>query len=241
MDDGFPPVPPVRPRTGAGFPVDPDRPALRFEETAAATPFVAGGLFHDAPAGSSGPHEPPEQQDEVEVATDAELRELVDRVRRRGDAPPPARLLDGSLRRALLGRADAASEHLVDLGSVIIDGRRHWFTSQLVARRDPYRGRSVVVANLPWSGAGFTSPLSDPCDGVVEVIDAVLGVADQLRMRAGMVDREAATFRGLRRSVVSEIEIELGRPTPIFLDGEQVSIARYLSLSVEPGALVCRT
>lgn len=238
-ETGFPE--PRRPATG-GDSAAPDRsrPALRFDEGPAPEPFSASGLFDDRPA-DADPEASSEPQAEVTVATDAELQELVDRARRRGDAPPPVHLVGGSLLGVLRQHAPGTTEHVVDLGSVLIDGRRHWFTTQLVARRHPWRGRSVVVANAPWTGTGFTSPASDPGDGVLEVIDAELGTADQARMRAGRLDREAPTHPALRRSVVAAIEIELGRPTPIFLDGEQVAIARYLSVSIEPGALTCRT
>ncbi len=239
-EDGFPPVRPA-PTGPAALPVDRSRPGLRFDDAPIRHPLEIDGLFGAEPPAPEHPARVPEPMAEVEVSSDAQLRELVDRMRRRGDAPPPVHLLGGTLHDALVASRGAGAAVEADLGSVLIDGRRHWFTSHLLARRHPWRGRSVVVANVPWLADGFSAPASDPCDGVVEVIDAELGTADQLRMRAGMVDREAATHPALRRSTVAAIEIELGRPTPIFLDGEQVAIARYLSVSVEPGALTCRT
>jgi diacylglycerol kinase family enzyme len=38
---------------------------------------------------------------------------------------------------------------------------------------------------------------------------------------------------------VSAVQIELDRPTPIYLDGELVGDGRTLSLRVEPDALTC--
>jgi diacylglycerol kinase family enzyme len=38
---------------------------------------------------------------------------------------------------------------------------------------------------------------------------------------------------------VSALQIDLDRPTPIYLDGEHVGDGRSLSLRVEPDALTC--
>lgn len=174
--------------------------------------------------------------------TDVEVWRSVEQARRRGRTIAPADLRGGTLHQALrqLPGAVPGSEVQVDVVAVRIDGQRHWFTSHLVARHSRIGGRVVAVANVPWRSGALAATESDPTDGLVEVIDAELGVGDRLKIRsARRATARSSAFPRQRRSQVASIDIELGRPTPVFLDGTEVAVARYLSLAVEPGALPC--
>src|SRR5688500_8606151 len=75
----------------------------------------------------------------VVVHSDAEARAVVERARRAGEPVPALGLLGGDLCRTVGGvgdegrlRSDEAVHLPVDLGSVLIDGRLHWFVAHLV-------------------------------------------------------------------------------------------------------------
>src|SRR5690606_16840800 len=84
----------------------------------------------------------------VVVHSDAEARAVVTRARRAGVDPPVIGLAGGDLCRTLGGtgdvermRSDDARTFVCDLGSVLVDGRIHWFVAHLIARRWWWRGR----------------------------------------------------------------------------------------------------
>ena len=94
------------------------------------------------------------------VGSDAELAALVTRHRRAGQPLPTVGLLGGDLCRTVGGRGDADRLHSdqarmlpVDVGSVLIDGRLHWFIAHLVARRSWWRGPIWAACNAQWIGA----------------------------------------------------------------------------------------
>ena len=97
--------------------------------------------------------------DGVVVHSDAEARDVVTRARRAGVDPPVIGLAGGDLCRTLGGtgdvermRSDDARTFVCDLGSVLVDGRIHWFVAHLIARRWWWRGRIVAAMNAQWLG-----------------------------------------------------------------------------------------
>lgn len=173
------------------------------------------------------------------ASDDVELRAGIERARRRREALGPVHLERGRLRDVLRARAGGAAtgEATVDLVAVRVDGNHHWFASTLVARHR--RGRVVAVTNVPWRSGALASTSSDPTDGLVEAIDAQLRLVDHLQRPIRRGELPPSPTR-LRRSQAAGFDIELGRPTPVVLDGVEVAVARYVSLLVEPAALVCR-
>jgi diacylglycerol kinase family enzyme len=186
--------------------------------------------------------------DGVVVRGDAEARAVVTAARRAGEPVPPLGLLGGDLCRTLGGRGDearlrseAATRAPVDLGSVVVDGRRHWFVAHLMARRSWWQGRIVAAMNAEFLGTWDVAPRAHPGDGVLDVLDvaAAMSLGDRWRARhrlpsGGHLPHPAIAVR--RRSAV---QVELDRPTPVWLDGERVGEARRLSIRLEPDALVC--
>lgn len=124
----------------------------------------------------------------------------------------------------------------MDLGSVLIDGRQHWFVAHLVARRSWLRGRIVAVMNAQWIGRWDMAPRSHPNDGILDVFDADLSLDDRLKARSRLVTGTHVPHPGIRQRRVDAVQFEFERPTPVFLDGERIGSARNLSIRVEPDA-----
>lgn len=184
--------------------------------------------------------------DGVLVRRDADARSIAERSRRAGSAIPPIGLLGGDLCRTVGGRGDEARLRSpdamtlpVDLGSVLVDGRQHWFVAHLVARRSWWRGRVVAVMNAQWIGAWDVAPKSHPDDGLLDVLDADLGIDDRLKVRTRLKTGTHVPHPGIRASRVAALQLEFDRPTPIWLDGERIGSARSLSIRTEADALTC--
>lgn len=194
------------------------------------------------PWGRPGPLPP----DGVVVASDAEARAVVTEARRAGEPVPPLGLLGGDLCRTLGGsghegrlRSEHAVQLPVDLGSVLLDGRLHWFVAHLVARRGWLRGRIVAAMNAQYLGAWDLAPRGHPNDGRLDVLDADMPVGQRLLARKRLVSGTHVPHPDIQQRRVTAIQLELDRPTPVRLDGEVVGEARNLSVRVEPDALLC--
>ena len=184
----------------------------------------------------------------VVVASDAEARAVVEAARRAGDPVPALGLVGGDLCRTLGGRADRARIEggggvrvPVDLGSVLVDGRHHWFVAHLVARRSWWRGRVVAAMNAEFLGPWDVAPRAHPGDGLLDVVDAAasLSLADRWRARRRLPAGAHVPHPDIAVSRRAAVQIDLDSPTPVWLDGDRVGEARHLSIRLEPDALVC--
>lgn len=118
------------------------------------------------------------------MADDAQAREVVESARRANEPIPALGLLGGrpGARLGAPGSAGAGSgapdrDDLPverSLGSVLVDGRLHWFVAHLVARRSWWRGRTLAVMNAQWLGGWDLAPRSHPDDGLLDVTDGTL-------------------------------------------------------------------
>lgn len=188
----------------------------------------------------------PRPEDAVEVRTDAEARAVVEAARRAGLTPPPLALLGGDLCRTLGGRGDAdrlrsgeVSLLPVDLGTVRLDGEAHWFVAHLVARRSWWWGRIVAVMNAQYLGRWDVAPRSHPGDGRLDLLDARLPAGDRLKARARLPAGTHVPHPDIDERRITELSIELDRPTPVWLDGMRLAPARSLTIGIEPDALIC--
>lgn len=175
--------------------------------------------------------------------SDAEARAIVEAARRAGEGPPTIGLLGGDLARTVGARGDEARLRSadatvlpMDLGSVLVDGRHHWFVAHLVARRSWWWGRVVAAMNAQWIGAWDVAPRSHPNDGLLDVVDADLGLDDRLKARRRLPTGTHVPHPDITVARVPAIQVDLERPTPIWLDGERIGTARSLSIRVEPDA-----
>ena len=186
----------------------------------------------------------PLPEDGVVVASDAEARHVVESARRAGRVPPALGLVGGDLCRTLGGTGDEArlrsAEAMtlpVDLGSVLVDGRLHWFVAHLVARRSWLRGRAVAVMNAQWLGSWDLGPRSHPNDGLLDVTDGDLPLRDRWEARRRARTGTHLPHPALHTSRTAAVQLELDPPLDVWLDGERVARARTLAVRVEPDAL----
>jgi diacylglycerol kinase family enzyme len=188
----------------------------------------------------------PLPRDGVIVRSDHEARAVVTAARRANEPIPPLGLLGGDLCRTLGGTGDAARLRSaaavrvpVDLGAVLLDGHLHWFVAHLVARRSWWRGRVVVAMNAQYLGRWDVAPRGHPDDGRLEVLDADLPLDERLQVRARLRTGTHLPHPRIDVQHTSALQVDLARPTPVHLDGDEVGTARALSIRVEPDALIC--
>ncbi len=187
----------------------------------------------------------PLPEDGVIVGSDAEARAVVERFRRAGEAPPPLGLLGGDLCRTLGGRGDEArlrtdeaTRAVVDLGSVLVDGRQHWFVAHLVARRSWWRGPVVAAMNAQWLGRWDVAPRSHPNDGRLDVLVATLSWRDRTKAWRRLPQGTHVPHPAIAEHRTAAHQIDLRPPCSVWLDGERVAPrARALSIRIEPDAL----
>lgn len=182
----------------------------------------------------------------VLVGSNAELRRVVEEHLRAGSAVPPLGLVGGDLCRTVGGRGDVerirsgeAMTMPVDLGSVLVDGRQHWFVAHLIARRTWWRGRVLAVMNAQWIGPWDVAPKSHPNDGLLDVLDGDLSLDDRFKVRSRLATGTHVPHPGIAQSRVGALQVEFDRPTSVWLDGERVGHARTLTIGLEADALTC--
>jgi hypothetical protein len=181
--------------------------------------------------------------DAVVVRSDAEARAVVERARAEGRPYPPLGLLGGDLCRTLGGTGDEARlrsadavRFPVDLGEALLDGRLQLFVAHLVARTRGW-GRVVAAMNAQFVGRWVVGYRSHPNDGLLDVFEADLSVADRLKVRARIRHGAHMPHPRIKERRTAAVQIELDRPRVVYLDGEPCGEARVLSLRVEPDAL----
>jgi diacylglycerol kinase family enzyme len=182
---------------------------------------------------------------DAEVASsDAEVGAIVEEHRRAARPLPVVGLVGGDLCRTLGGtgdvsrlRSDVAIRLPVDVGAALVDGRLHWFVSHLVARRSWWRGRVVAVMNAQWLGRWDVAPGAHPGDGLLDVVDAELDLADRLKARRRLPTGTHVPHPGIRVRRVAAWQTELRPPLDVWLDGVPLGRTVQLSVRVEPGCL----
>jgi diacylglycerol kinase family enzyme len=185
----------------------------------------------------------PLPSDGLVVQADSEARVIVEGARRAGGVTPVLGLLGGDLCRTLGGtgnRARLASPEAmtfpIDVGSVLVDGRHHWFVAHLVAR-SPGWGRVFVAMNAQWRGGWNLGPKAHPGDGLLDTYDARLGPSDRLKVRARLAHGAHLPHPAITERRTAAIQVEFDRPLALELDGTRLGKARTLSIRVEPEAL----
>ena len=191
--------------------------------------------------GSSGPL----PADGVVVHTDAEARAVVERARRAGDEPPPLGLLGGDLCRTLGGRGDEghlrsddATRAVVDLGSVLVDGRQHWFVAHLIARRSWWHGPVLAAMNAQWLERWDVAPRSHPNDGRLDLLTAELSLRDRTKAWRRLPQGTHVPHPDIVERRAAAAQMDLPARTSVWLDGERLpGTARTLSVRIEADAL----
>jgi hypothetical protein len=180
----------------------------------------------------------------VVVADDAEAHHIVEAARRANLPVPALGLLGGDLCHTLGGFGDEARLHsqhattaVCDLGSVLVDGRIHWFVASLVARGPWWRGRSLVVMNASWLGPWNIAPKAHPGDGLLDALDIEVSPVQWRAVRRRLPQGAHLPHPGIRLRRTPALQLELPKRTEVWLDGVAVGKATNLSVRVEPDAL----
>lgn len=186
----------------------------------------------------------PLPDDGVVCASDLEARAVVEAARRSGRPVPPIGLVGGDLCRTLGGTGDVerlrspeAMTFPVDVGSVLVDGRHHWFVAHLIARRSWWRGRIVAIMNAQWLGAWDLGPRAHPDDALLDVTDGDLPLGDRWEARRRARTGTHLPHPALRTTRTAALQLDLDPPLDVWLDGERLGRARALSVRVEPDAI----
>jgi YegS C-terminal NAD kinase beta sandwich-like domain len=185
--------------------------------------------------------------DVVVVASDAELHDEVVARRRVGMPLPTFGLLGGDLCRTVGGVGDPdrlrpgcdATLLTVDLGAVLLDGRLHWFTSHLVARRGWWHGSIIAVMNAQFLGRWDVAPRSHPNDGRLDIVevDGRFGVRQRLQARRLLPTGRHVPHPDVRERRITSETIEMDRPLEVTADGRSLGSARVLVIRCEPDQL----
>ncbi len=186
----------------------------------------------------------PLPDDGVVVRTDAEARAVVTAARRANEELPPLGLLAGDLCRTVGGRGDearlrsaAATRLTVDLGSVLVDGRLHWFVAHLVVRRGWLRGPLFGAFNAQWLGPWDVAPRAHPGDGQLEVVEVTMSTSDRLKARRRLPLGTHVPHPGIRIRRAEAVQHDVPKGHGVWLDGERLGPAKALSIRLEPDAL----
>lgn len=183
-------------------------------------------------------------KDGVIVATDAEARAVVEEAKRAGRPVPPLGLSGGDLCKTLGGTGNIERLHTseattcsVDLGSVLIDGRIHWFVAHLIARRSWWKGRVVAIMNAQWLGDLDLGPRAHPGDGLLDVSDGNMPISDRFEARRRARTGSHLPHPQIRTTRTPAIQLEFDPPLTIRLDNVPLGRAKTISVRVEPDAL----
>lgn len=179
----------------------------------------------------------------IVVQSDRDARERLEAARRAGEPPPTIGLTGGDLCRTVGGtgnedrlRSAQARSLPVDAGQVLVDGRIHLFVAHVVAHSPLWR-RSVLIMNAQWLGRWDVAPRAHPNDGLLDVLDARLGLGDVLKVRSRLATGTHLPHPGIAQRRAPAVQVELDHGLPVWVDGTRVGRGRVLSARVEPDAL----
>lgn len=116
------------------------------------------------------------------------------------------------------------------------DGEPMPFAAHLVARRRGWQGNAAVAMNAAWLGEWYLGPRAHPNDGLIDTTAGSLPLRQRIeagrRAKLGNHLPHPALTTSRRPSWTHD----LGRATPVFLDGVHVATARRIAVEVVPDA-----
>ncbi len=126
-------------------------------------------------------------------------------------------LVGGDLCHTLGGLGDESRLHgaeamrfPVDLAVAEVDGVEHCFVAHLIVRGRWWRGRAITIMNAQWLGDWDLGPRSHPNDGLLDVSDGRLGLADRMAARSRVRTGTHLPHPGIATSRVARYTTELG-------------------------------
>ena len=180
------------------------------------------------------------------VRSDAEARTIVEAARRANRPVPMLGLLGGDLCRTVGGQGDEsrlrsveAMRLPVDLASVLVDGRLHWFVAHLIARRSWWRGEIFLAMNAEWHGRWDVAPRAHPGDGLLDTLTGRPSFDDRLKAWRRLPSGTHVPHPQILERRFKSTQCDFPRSLDVWLDGQHIGRASTLSIRVEPDALTC--
>jgi diacylglycerol kinase family enzyme len=93
--------------------------------------------------------------------------------------------------------------------------------------------------NAQYRGHWDVAPKGHPNDGRLDLLDADPTLGQRWQARSRLRTGTHVPHPAIEERRITAVQLDLGRPTPIELDGEPLGTATTLSIRVEPDALVC--
>lgn len=175
----------------------------------------------------------------------------------RADHPPstPAGLTGGLLWRALGGAGavgrfdtDQAMHFPIDLGKVWLDdletaGQPRWFANSVLARSRLWTRGAVVLNGPLFAGMRRARPLhfgvrAHPNDGLLDCYEWELSLGEVRRVGRRAGNGQHLPHPGIREQRRAQVDIDLGRPSSVWIDGEHAGRAQRLVARVVADAAV---
>lgn len=184
----------------------------------------------------SGYGEPTTDVPDVVVRTDGEARRALEAARADGRPFPVLGLLGGDLCHTLGGTGELSVAFAVDLGEALVDGKLRLFVAHLVARTRGW-GYAFAAMNAQWLGSWNLGPRAHPGDALLDTYEARLPLGERLKVRGRIHHGAHLPHPGIKERRAAAVQVELPRPLPVLVDGEDVGTGRNLSVRVRPDAL----
>lgn len=169
---------------------------------------------------------------EPTATTDAEAAELI-----RASDGQPVRLGGGDLYFSLGGRSSGECHVLpIDLLEVRTDNENHWAVAHIVARGPWWSGRCVVAMNATHMGRRNLGPRAHPNDGLVDITDGRLGVADRMKALRRARSGTHIPHPDLSYRRVEEFSTDFESPRLLMVDGTRVGSTTRIDVIVHADA-----
>jgi hypothetical protein len=183
--------------------------------------------------------------DAVVVSEDREASRLIERAWNDEVAAPQVGLAGGDLRRALGGRRnrrdltddDDVTCALIDVGAVIVNGRRFAFVGHVIARSRWWTGPVFAVMNSEWLGEWIVAPRAHPGDGYFDLVEARLSFGDRLKARHRLPTGTHVPHPQIHVRKITTTGIDFGTSRAVYVDGAHVGTAVAMQIECHREAL----
>ena len=180
------------------------------------------------------------------IRTDAEARDIVEKARRSNKEIPHLKLEGGDLAKTLgitsqgrTSKKESKNEFIADVGSVLLDGKLHWFVAHLVVwnkRPKNFSRNFFAVMNAAWLDNLNLTPKSHPGDEKLDVIEAKLNYRDSREFKKRALSGTHIPHANIKTRKITAETYEFEKPRCIYLDNVLVGKVKQIAVRIEPKA-----
>ena len=183
--------------------------------------------------------------DAIVATGDRDVSRLVERAWTDDTALPTVGLAGGDLRRALGGRRNSRHLHdddnvvsaMIDVGAVIVNGRRFAFVAHVIARSRWWGGPVFAVMNSEWLRDWIVAPRAHPGDGYFDLVEARMSFGDRIKARRRLPTGTHVPHPSIQVRRITSTDIAFGTSRAIYVDGEHVATAPAMRIECHREAL----